>query len=41
MGAFRLGSTVINLFPKDSVEFEAHLQAGVETRMGERLAKIK
>lgn len=40
MGAFRLGSTVINLFPKDCVEFEAHLQAGVETRMGERLAKV-
>lgn len=38
MGAFRLGSTVINLFPKNSVELEAHLQAGEATRMGEKLA---
>ncbi|AKO45125.1 archaetidylserine decarboxylase [[Haemophilus] ducreyi] len=40
MGAFRLGSTVINLFPQATVELASHLQAGVETRMGERLAKI-
>ncbi|AAP95574.1 phosphatidylserine decarboxylase [[Haemophilus] ducreyi] len=40
MGAFRLGSTVINLFPQATVELVSHLQAGVETRMGERFAKI-
>lgn len=38
MGAFRLGSTVINLFPKDAVELNPSLQAGVATRMGELLA---
>lgn len=41
MGAFRLGSTVINLFPKGVVEFEPHLKAGEPVRMGERLAAIK
>ncbi|WP_426876774.1 archaetidylserine decarboxylase [Glaesserella parasuis] len=40
MGAFRLGSTVINLFPKGAVELEAHLKAGETTKMGERLGKI-
>lgn len=40
MGAFRLGSTVINLFPQGKVEFESHLIASEPTRMGERLAKI-
>lgn len=40
MGAFRLGSTVINLFPKNSVELAPHLEAGVATRMGEILANI-
>lgn len=40
MGAFRLGSTVINLFPKNAVELESALIAGEPTRMGERLAKI-
>lgn len=40
MGAFRLGSTVINLFPKGAVQLEAHLQAGEKTRMGEKLATI-
>lgn len=40
MGAFRLGSTVINLFPKNAVELELALIAGEPTRMGERLAKI-
>lgn len=38
MGAFRLGSTVINLFPKNSVQLEPHLKAGEPTRMGEKLA---
>ncbi|KAE9538435.1 phosphatidylserine decarboxylase [Ursidibacter maritimus] len=40
MGAFRLGSTVINLFPKESVTLSSHLIAGEPTRMGEPLAKI-
>lgn len=39
MGAFRLGSTVINLFPKGAVEFDDYLQQGVVTRMGERLGQ--
>lgn len=38
MGAFRLGSTVINLFPKGAVQLESRLQAGEKTRMGEKLA---
>ena len=37
MGAFRLGSTVINLFPTQRVNIEAHLQADMVTRMGEKL----
>lgn len=41
MGAFRLGSTVINVFPKGAVALDERLQAGVETRMGEVLANIQ
>lgn len=37
MGAFRLGSTVINLFPAQCVNLEAHLQAGAVTQMGAKL----
>lgn len=40
MGAFRLGSTVINLFPKGSVELDQRLVAGEATKMGEILGKI-
>ena len=40
MGAFRLGSTVINLFPKGAVVLEPHLQAGEKTRMGEKLGRL-
>lgn len=40
MGAFRLGSTVINLFPKDTIIFEQHLDIGNVVRMGERLGSI-
>lgn len=40
MGAFRLGSTVINLFPKGKVNLNAELTAGVKTRMGEELGKL-
>ena len=39
MGAFRLGSTVINLFPHGSVRLHERLKAGVETRMGETMAQ--
>ncbi|XXQ68460.1 archaetidylserine decarboxylase [Neisseriaceae bacterium B1] len=37
MGAFRLGSTVINLFTENKVELDTRLQAGVATKMGEVL----
>ena len=40
MGAFRLGSTVINLFPKGAVVLELYLQAGEKTRMGEKLGRL-
>lgn len=39
MGAFRLGSTVINLFAADRIELAAHLQAGVPVKMGETLGQ--
>lgn len=38
MGAFRLGSTVINLFQKDRIQFNANLAEGSTTKMGEQLA---
>ena len=38
MGAFQLGSTVINLFPKDAVKLAETLSAGIPTKMGEALA---
>lgn len=41
MGAFQLGSTVINLFEKDRVQFADHLQVSVPVRMGEILAQGK
>ncbi|MDP8162010.1 archaetidylserine decarboxylase [Pasteurella skyensis] len=37
MGAFRLGSTVINLFPQNKVELEKSLVENSITRMGEKL----
>ena len=40
MGAFRLGSTVITLFPKGAVALEPQLQAGEKTRMGEKLGRL-
>ena len=40
MDAFRLGSTVINLFPKGAVALEPQLQAGEKTRMGEKLGRL-
>lgn len=40
MGAFRLGSTVINLFPKAKVALNPELTAGAKTRMGEALGQL-
>lgn len=37
MGAFRLGSTVINLFPQGTIELNSTLKAGVPIQMGELL----
>ena len=41
MGAFQLGSTVINLFPANSVTLAEHLDVDVPVRMGEILATMK
>ncbi len=41
MGRFMLGSTVILLFPKDTVEFDPGYQANTPTRMGQLLGQIK
>lgn len=41
MGAFRLGSTVINLFPQGAIDFNLNLQAGEPTVMGELLGYMK
>ena len=41
MGAFQLGSTVINLFPANSVTLAEHLEVDVPVRMGEILASMK
>lgn len=38
MGAFRLGSTVINLFVHDAVALSPELQAGAVTRVGAKMA---
>ncbi len=40
MGRFLLGSTVILLFPKDTVSWESRFTAGSPTRMGERLGTL-
>lgn len=41
MGAFQLGSTVINLFEKNRVQLASHLQVDSPVRMGEILAHQK
>lgn len=38
MGRFKLGSTIVALFPKNSVTFGENLQAGDVTRLGELFA---
>ena len=40
MGRFMLGSTVILLFPKDAVEFDATFTAGAATRLSEKLGSL-
>jgi phosphatidylserine decarboxylase len=39
MGRFKLGSTVVALFPKESIHFAEDLQAGSVTRLGELFAR--
>ncbi|GAA4362476.1 archaetidylserine decarboxylase [Kangiella marina] len=41
MGRFKLGSTVILLFPKDTIEWEADMKAYAPTVMGSPLASTK
>jgi len=41
MGRFKLGSTVVCLFPKDKVEFLESMLPGTKTRMGEHFADKK
>lgn len=41
MGAFRLGSTVINLFPSGKIQLNERLSAGVAIKMGEKLGLIQ
>lgn len=40
MGRFKLGSTVILLFPEGAVEFDAAYVAGAATRLGESLGRF-
>lgn len=40
MGRFKLGSTVILLFPKDSMAWDADYSAGSSTRLGESLGSL-
>lgn len=41
MGRFKLGSTVINLFAKDAIEFDQTMQNNVPTLLGTAYAHIK
>ncbi len=41
MGRFKLGSTVINLFAKDAIEFDATMENNAPTRMGSAYAHLK
>lgn len=40
MGRFKLGSTIVALFPKDSIAFSDQLEAGSVTRLGELFATV-
>jgi phosphatidylserine decarboxylase len=39
LGRFKLGSTVVMCFPKDSIEWDADLKEGSVTRMGQKIAQ--
>jgi phosphatidylserine decarboxylase len=39
MGRFNMGSTVILLFPKDTIEWAPHLATGHIVRMGETIGR--
>ncbi len=41
MGRFKLGSTVINLFPKNTITFDESILPGNPTKMGEAFAHIR
>jgi len=41
MGRFKLGSTIVALFPKDSIEFSEALAPSSVTRLGELFATVK
>ncbi|MEI6897139.1 MAG: archaetidylserine decarboxylase [Psychromonas sp.] len=41
MGRFKLGSTIIALFAKNSINFSEELKAGTVTRLGELFATVK
>ncbi len=41
MGHFKLGSTVINLFPKNSVEFDESMMTSAKTVLGTAYAHVK
>lgn len=40
MGRFNMGSTVVLLFPKDSITFEPELKAGSSLKLGQKIATI-
>lgn len=40
LGCFNMGSTVILLFPPDSIEFDANLNAGASVRMGQAIGRL-
>ena len=40
MGRFKLGSTVVLLFPRDNVSWEPACQAGSRTRLGQKLGRF-
>jgi phosphatidylserine decarboxylase len=41
MGRFNMGSTVILLFPRDTIEWLPRLAAGSRIRVGEPLAALR
>lgn len=41
MGRFNMGSTIILLFPKDTIEWDATLHSGTVVRMGQTIGKLR